>query len=423
MIVTSNEFDEYVKRFSRTFRARFLKDGTPIDCEIKKVAVYQGACGDVFSPGSIFSSSIEAEIVTCNERIENEELLLQIGLLLENDTVEYINKGYYTVTNPKQNIYGMTFTAIGRISSKLNVLPNIPEEKTIKKIADAITEKSGVEIVFNELNTDATIDSKIDGFNCRELLEVITGVLGGFATEDSEGRIFVSKFTTENQISYNGDYVITPPEFNDYDYLLNGIKILVSEQVDEDGNAASEVSYTKGSPRMILENRFMTEELFEIFVQNVIGYRFNPGEIYLALGDPRIEPWDTILYEDVDGEIYTVPCLNIIHKFDGGLSSTITAEANSEAETAVQIKSPIQKEIERLNAALQITDSKITAKVWKQDLQQDLDNLQIGGRNLILNSKTMINENYNFGDYTATVSLTNELDERLTDENGNLFIL
>ena len=51
------------------------------------------------------------------------------------------------------------------------------------------------------------------------------------------------------------------------------------------------------------------------------------------------------------------------------------------------------------------------------------DNLEIGGRNLISNGKTMINENYCFGDYTATASLTNELDERLTDEDGNHFIL
>ncbi len=353
MITTSSAFDECIKRSSRTFRARLLKGGVPIDCEIKKVVVQKGACADNFSPGTIFAPYISAEISNVDTYIENEEIQLQIGLLLDDGTVEYTNQGYFTVLKPKRNVHQISFDAVGRISSKLNALPDLPVEMTLSNLANAITDKTGVPIRTNGVTLDGVITVPLNGLTCRELLEVIVSVLGGFATEDGNGNIIICKHSTESPLPYNGDYTITPPSFNDYNYILSGIKVVsTSEYMDDEGNAVPEIAYTDGVPIVTLSNSYMTKELFAAFSRNVIGFSFKPGEIPLALGDPRIEPWDSISFTDIDGTTHIVPCLEVTHTFDGGLASSISAKGSSETENALVVKGPIQRQIERLSADL-----------------------------------------------------------------------
>lgn len=351
--MTSSAFNECVRRASRTFRVRFLKNGEPLNCEVKKVVTRKGACTEEFSPGMVYAPYIDAELLSCEASIENEELLLQTGLYLDDGTVEYINMGYFTVTKPERNAFQTTFQAVGRISSRLNVLPDLPEVKSLSNLANAITEKTGIRILTKGLTLGGTIAADLNGMTCREILEVMTSVLGGFATEDGEGNIVICKFSTTSLFEYNGDYVITPPKFNDYNYTVNGIKVVASsEQTDEDGNAVTETAYTEGSPKLTLLNEFMTEELFEFFAKNIVGYSFRPGEMQLTLGDPRIEPWDCISYTDVAGTTYTLPCLNLVHTFDGGFSTEITAKGKNETESDLRVKGPLQKQVERLNAEL-----------------------------------------------------------------------
>lgn len=372
MITTSNAFKECVRRSSRSFRARFLKDGEPIDCEIKKIVVRKGACAEKFSPGTVFASYINAEVLNIDVSIENEELLLQIGLLLDDGTVEYTNQGYYTVTKPKKSVYQTSFEAIGRISSKLNVLPDFPAEQTMAKLADAITSATGVVIIANGVNLAGTITKDLNGLTCREILEAMTSVLGGFATEDGDGRIVISKYSTASALEYNGDYTTSSPSFSEYNYTLSGIKVIAADgYTDEDGNAVAENSFTEGVPSLTLSNTYMTEELFGAFVQNTVGYSYNPGEITLALGDPRIEPWDCVSFTDADGTNHIVPCFELTHTYDGGLVTSICAKGESESESSLIIKGPVQKQVERLNADLFMAKDAIVKRLKADEILTD----------------------------------------------------
>lgn len=369
MILTTTEFDTQIRKDSRTFRARFLRNGTPIGGEIKNITINKGACGDKFSIGSIFMPYIDSTIVECNEILENQELLLQIGLLLDDSTVEYINMGYFTVSKPEVSVNEISFTAVGRISSKMNIPPtNLPEVQSLQNLADAITATTGVAIICKGVSLNGMLEADLTGFTCREILEAITAVLGGFATEDGEGNVVISKYSTENIVEYNGDRTTSLPKFNDYDYELSGIKVIASEEwTDDEGVVHEEISYTEGTPRQTLLIQYMTESLFPVFAENIVGYTYRPGDIYLALGDPRIEPWDTISYTDIDGQTYVVPCLNIVHKFDGGVTTDVTAPGDSEASEATEIKGPLVKKVERLVTELFIAEQAILKKITAEE--------------------------------------------------------
>lgn len=370
MISTTAAFDAQIQKDSRTFRARLLSDNIPISGEIKKITINKGACGE-FAIGSIYSSYIEVTLDNCEEQLENEELQLRIGLVIDG-SVEYINIGYYTVTKPEASAYSTTFTAVGRITSKLNKLFDVPAVLTLRNIANAITVATGVNIVFNGEVSDAVLAKDMTGMTCKEALSVIASTFGGFATEDNSGNIVVSKYNTDSKISVDCDRMTALPEFNDYDYVLNGIKVVVSAKGEtEDGSTIEEVAFTNGTPRFTMTNEFMTAELFEKFVANTVGYTYRPGIVPLALGDPRLQPWDCLEVTDIKGNVHVVPCLNIVHTFDGGLSTTITAPGESESESVSNVAGPVTQQLEKLNALLVTAQEAILKRLIAKEIIAD----------------------------------------------------
>lgn len=373
MINASELFSSKIAESTRQLSARLMHGTEEISGAIRSVQITSGACGEGnFTVGAVFSSYIEVVIDECEDVLEDKELLLQIGVLVDDETVEYIDIGHYTVTKPKSSAYSTTFTAVGRITSKLNKLFDVPAVLTLRNIANAITAATGVTIVFNGEVPDAVLAKDITGLTCKEALSVIAGTFGGFATEDNSGNIVVSKYNTDSKVSVNGDRMTALPEFNDYDYDLNGIKVIVSAAGEtEDGSAIEEVAFTEGTPRLTMANEFMTADLFESFVANTVGYKYRPGTVMLALGDPRLQPWDCLEVTDVKDNIYTVPCLNIVHTFDGGLSTTITAPGESESESETQTKGPLVQQVERLNALLFTAQEAILKRLIADEILTD----------------------------------------------------
>ena len=376
MIETSILFSEKIAESSRQFKARLLYEGAVVSGDIRSITINKGACGESFSTGSVYSSYIEVTLDGCEELLENKELQLQIGLLVDEETIEYVDIGYYTVIKPKTSVYSTTFTAVGRISSKLNKLFEIPSTLTLRNIAEAITAATGVLILFNGEVSDAVLGDSIAGMTCKEALFVIACTFGGFATEDNAGNIVISKYSTDSKISIDGDKMTTLPEVNDLDYDLYGIKVVVSEMSEnEEGNTVEEVAFTEGVPRITVTNKFMTADLFSAFLSNTIGYTYRPGTIPIALGDPRLQPWDCLEVTDVKSNVYIVPCLNIVHTFDGGFTTTVMAPGESEAESGSNTVGPISQQLERLSSLLLTAQEAIVKRLKADDLEAEVAKL------------------------------------------------
>lgn len=373
MIQTSALFSQKIAESSRQFRAKLLDNGAEVPGTIRSITINKGACGEeTFSVGSVYSSYVELVMDECDVALQDKEVQLQIGIVLDDGTVEYANIGHYTVTKPTRTAYQLSFTAIGRIAAKLNVLPDLPKPQTIDALAQAITAKTGVPIVFKGLTASGTIEESLLGLTCKDILGVIAVTLGGFATEDSNGNIVVCKFSTNNPISYNGDQTLALPEFKDYDYELYGVKVIASEAgTTEDGAQIDEVSFTRGTPRLTIATKYMTDALFEAFADNVVGYTFRPGSVPLALGDPRLEPWDVLQFTDVKGTVYIVPCLSLVHTFDGGLSTVVTAPGDSESGAASETKGPLVQQVERVAAELITAQEAILKRLRVDEILTD----------------------------------------------------
>ena len=373
MIETSTLFSQKIADSSRQFRAKLLDNGAEVPGTIRSITINKGACGaDTFSVGSVYSSYIELVMDECDVALQDKEIQLQIGVVLDDESVEYVTIGYYTVTKPTRTAYQLSFTAVGRIASKLNVLPDLPATQTIDALAKAITAKTGVSIAFKGLTASGTIEESLQGLTCRDVLNVIAITLGGFATEDSNGNIVVCKYSTDNPVNYDGDRTLALPEFNDYDYELYGVKVIVTEaSTTEDGDEIEEVAFSRGTPRLTISTRYMTAALFEKFANNVVGYTFRPGAVPLALGDPRLEPWDVLKFTDVKGTAYVVPCLNLVHTFDGGFATVVTAPGESESEAETTQKGPLATRVDNIATELITAKDAILNRLRADEIMTD----------------------------------------------------
>lgn len=372
MIQASTAFQNAVIQDGRTFRARILAGGSVVDCEVMKATIRKGASdAEQFLVGSCYSSSCEVTVTALEETLVGRDISLQIGILTDETTVDYITVGVFTVVSVRRNDGAQVIVAQGAISAKLSdALPTVATQ-TLASVAAAITTTTGATITFDTgIDTSGIISAPLQNMSCRSALALLAFLVGGYATEDASGGIVIKKYASgivrSDLITSDGADIITDsgavlivaevegaggveavtvlaenclqaPIVHETDFDMTGVKVIVSEEYeteDEDGESVvvPEVSYERGTIRQVYNCEYMTEALFAQFADNVVGYTFMPAEIDMSLGDPRIEPWDILRAHDVDGSVYNVPCNFIEASFDGGFSCKIIATGESEAE-------------------------------------------------------------------------------------------
>lgn len=377
MISVSNAFKTVIEEKSRRFTARFLIDGSALSCDIINVKCYKGSCGSELALGSVYASYIEATLKNCSTVLKNKELTYQVGLMV-NGAYEYVTMGKYTVLDPKESNGTITFTAVSTISMKCG--ENISFNTTnLSEWVSSISAK-GITVTTKGLTIPTgKISDKTFSGTIRDALGIIGCMVGGFITEDNAGGVVISKYNageTASVLPYRSSAL---PEYAT-PYLIEGIKIIVKEADSE----SSEVSYSYGTPMIIQTCEYMTEARFNAMYPNIVGLRFDVGKVNIALGDPRIEPWDIIEVTDLKGDTHDVPCFEIIHTFDGGFQTEITAQIGGTDVSSKNVKGALQKAVERLDgdvlaaavAAAEAEELATQAKQSADDAQTSADNAQ-----------------------------------------------
>jgi hypothetical protein len=333
MITASADFEAAVSRPSRTFHAVFLDAGMEVDAVVRKLIIHKGSCGESgFAPGAVFSSYIEAVLDNCDTALEGHELELKIGVkvdgTLASPTFEHIRIGFFTAGRPKTSTRRTEFTAYGRIQSmlseKLFTLHEGSEIPTVRDVLDRIGELAGIYVdAQTGLNTsvsmNATFLSKALSrrLTCRDALAAAAFAVGGYATETIDGRVLVCKYSATVTAEYSAvDTMASPPAFHDSDTEITGVQVNVSD----------EITYTSGDPvNLEVDNAYISIGAFVEIAGNLIGLQYRGGEAVLALGDPRLEPWDAVRIIDTEENPFVLPCMSLAFTYDGGLQTTITA--------------------------------------------------------------------------------------------------
>lgn len=385
MISVSTAIANAIEQDNRTFDAKIYYNGAEIECDIQSLLIYKGACGD-FSVGSVYAPYFE---MTCNGDVDvsDKELLLKIGVKF-NDTFlpvadHYFDIGYFTAHGNDIEKSGKqtTFTAVGKLSNISNV-PYVDElPRTLATVKGKIETLTGLTITLKGITLDSTeITESMNGMTCRDALSVLASVVGGFVTEDNAGNVVIAKFGYGEAVRISTDRMFDEPKFAD-SYTLNTFKIIVNgAYTNSDGEEIPAVTIPSEpvtNPSYTASNKYMTESLYSKFYNNLNGLSFAPATVDVALGDPRLEPWDKItfmgyggiypsntlypsstLYPSELSPINTMPCLTLRWKFDGGISMTVSANVESQKEQTA--KGKLESRLESVEKDLTGTEQKVS---------------------------------------------------------------
>ena len=367
MIQTSEAFAGKIRESSRCFSARFLAGSLEVAGSIRRIVIHWGSSGaDSLVLGAVYSSFIEVQMDGNESTLEGQELQLQIGLMTEEGVYEYIGMGYYTVEHPATSVYDTTFTAKGRITSKMAGTFRWPESLSIAAIIAALEDQADLRITIDAgIDQTMCILKKPKEMSCRDALGVVASVIGGYATEMPDGSVHVSVYTSTPNIDVDGDLMTKLPTAADYNNTINGIRVVVSaETTDDDGDVTPGVSFSSGDVDTEVDCEYMTEAMFAPYAARIVGYSYRPATVPLALGDPRIQPQDVLGVTDTKGNQYVVPCMSIIHTFDGGFQTEVSTP---NPESSTNIKGSLGKAVSEMKLEL-LEVQRLFAKYARIDL-------------------------------------------------------
>ena len=320
---------------NRQWLSKFSVNGTELDCSIVRWSLTKGSCGgSEFEVGAVMSSTFTATVKGLTTNIKNQDIKVEIGLYINSD-YEWITLGYFTATEVKKTHYQTQITAYGHCVSKTGDVLSMSTTQTLANIKNAISSATGVNV-----SMDASIDGTLEitqdlaGLTTYQVLQILASVVGGYAMDEADGSISVRKYGTTSSLTVGTDRMLSLPDVEETNFTITGIEV-----------TAGETTFTSGTVNLQITNEFVTQDLFDDEMTDLIGYSYRPASINLSKGDPRLEGDDVVTVTDIGGSTYIVPCHAVTHSYDGGLSTTIASIRATMANDLEGTSAPISTQI------------------------------------------------------------------------------
>ena len=407
MIQASNAYKSAVDGNGRRVQARVYLDGTLLDLPIGEVKLYRGCCGSKPDAGSIYVPYSDVEVKGTIDAAGGTPMRVDIGFMT-GSAWEWVTVGSYVVSrietqNDKVTIHGIG--TIGLFGGQKAVVT----ETSYSAIATQIGTAVGYDVQFVGLDPSGSFESPPEG-TYRDILAQIAYNLGGFLTESADGKWTIAGFCSGTAVLVNADRMQEPPSFGYESYSLNGVEV-ESAEIDLTmgnplfdpwdylvfGEVYAKMNIDRSSGNLIVEDgSTLTGDI--AFDDNGDGHL-----LYTYSGEPNV--LFTLLREHLivsQPNSHIVPCLQIVHTLNGGLSTFIGAHVESSTEQEATIEGVLNRQVIEANAAAKEANAKATealesvqettnyfwaneegAHVTKKTKAEFLDNPEAGGGNFL----------------------------------------
>ena len=241
--------------------------------------------------------------LTCNVS-EAEELEVDLPLYLGSFVYEYLNlsPSYWGTLNGEEKSFndsGFEAGDVIGVDVKWSLVCTHWDSEEGEMVTD--DEDSAEDTIEFTYGTAQTIDVE------DRIVEDVSGTVRAIYRVYYDGANHIQAYVFANKA-------------NNYALLIGMSSMYVHQYVKR----IAAVSYSDGTPNIAFSNEYMTQQMFDLVASYYKGYSFYPAEIALALGDPRIEPRDALSITNGTSS-WVVPCNQIVTRFTGGLSQTISS--------------------------------------------------------------------------------------------------
>lgn len=340
----SQAFIDQIQDDSPNVIARLMLDGVEISATIVSVTVEKGACGESdFSIGNVVATKLTATLKDLATPLKGKEIEYQLGAWTGSD-YEYISICKATVSEAKQTRYQTEITAYSSVvSDTTDTLDtsNLPSNPTIANIATAVASQINRTITFDtSIDTTQIVMATIGSISLYQVLQIIAICSGGYIINTNDNNIKVCRFDSTPTLTVNTGMMVNLPQIEEQPFSVTGVYCLVQEESeDNDGNVIPAIEYketiTLGDDSLInlaFESKYITSDIFNANIIDILGYEYYPSTVGITLGDPRLEGNDVLSVLELDGNYYTVPCHRLTHKYSGGFTTDVVA-VNATAES------------------------------------------------------------------------------------------
>ena len=348
----SQSFIDQIRSDSPDVTARLMLNGVEVSCDIVSIHISKGAVGgEVFNVGDVVATKLTAIVKNLATDLKGLEIECQVGAWT--GSYEYISVCKATVSDVKATRYQTKIVAYSSVVSDTVGafdVSSLPSNPTISDIADIVEADTGRSITFDTgIDTTKIVMHPLNGLSDYQVLQVIAVCSGGFIINSNDNDIRVCRFSTTPSVSVDTGMMVNLPEV-DNTFEVTGIYCLVQEEsTDDDGNDIPPIEYSVGTVNYSFTSEYITNSIFTANIANLTGYEYTPAEIGLTLGDPRLEGCDVVSVTDVDGTVYTVPCHQITHRYEGGLKSDIQSVQGSDESNDVATVAPISSRLSNIS--------------------------------------------------------------------------
>lgn len=315
---------------------------------------------DVFTIGNTCSATISFSITNPTINLNNKEIEVYQGLDI-NGTVEYVKIGIFRVLKPKNDRNVVEYQCVDRMTYLMNMpySSDLTFPSTDIKILEEICTQTGIQLIKNGLITHS-IKNNPSGYTRREIIAYMSQLQGKNARINSDGNLEIIWYTDanyvidDNKIYYDG----TSDVNSEIDYKVEYLECTVRSL---DGTDETVIKAGSGANGIKIENPFMTQTILYELANKLVGFTFRGAE-FEFLGDFRLEVGDIVSVE-TNGEVYRVPIMQIEHRSDGGVVTTITSIGETDTENEIDLSSPNVNAMDRYYAELVLINKAMINKL------------------------------------------------------------
>lgn len=327
---------------NRVYDAKILLNGTALDCSVNSITITKGSCGSdtAFTVGNVVGSALTANVTGLATAIKGKEIEVHIGLEVDG-AFEYVSLGKFVVSEAPQNIYTTNITAYGTVITRTGAAFDPPQTKTLVNIAASIASTVSalagrtVTVTFGSgITTSKTITADLNNLTVYQTLQILAGAVGGYAVDTYDGNIKIYRFDDTPTLTRTTDTMVNLPVVEETDFEVSGVVCVVT-QATETAPAVQYPANPTGLENLIIENQYITEDLYTSYLSALTGYKYRPANIGLTYGDPRLEGNDVIQVTDINDVVYIIPCHMLTHTYTGGFATQVVSVTATEQENDV----------------------------------------------------------------------------------------
>lgn len=358
----SDEMKKMLEADARTFLMKLQSDTFEITSGFRKIVYQGGSSGEGLAIGTTVSASVEITMEKTEHLLTGKEFSFYLGMNVEGKE-EYIPLGIFKAQKPTATDWDITVKAYDRMyDAEKTYTSSLHYPTDTQKVMQEIEKLLGIRFVTKitpiQLKKTGESDVPFAGYTIREAIGFVAGLYGKFAIFNRAGELEFRWYESGMKIQVNRMFSF---ERNEQDYKVQKVA----------GSSDSNTNYTAGSGNrgISYSNPFLTQEIVNRIYNSHNGFSYRGGTVTF-LGDCRIDPWDMLQVNDLQGNTYQIPAMQITHEIDGGLTTTITAQAEEE-DVEDSFTGPTTKAMDRTFAELLLVNKLVATKASIEYLESN----------------------------------------------------